>query len=65
MSELEHQSAIEGRTPVVYAREMWSWLHTLDVPFAFLLALPFLVAAAAFLGEWVRWHSRHKNGVAT
>ena len=50
---------------MTYARELWDWLHTLDAPFAFLLAMPFLVAAAALLGEWVRRHGRRKNGAAT
>ena len=35
-------------------QELHQWLLTLDRPFAFLLALPFLVAAAAFVGELVR-----------
>lgn len=29
--------------------ELWHWLSSLDVPFAFLLALPFLVALAGLL----------------
>jgi hypothetical protein len=37
---------------------LWSdlldWWHTVTPEFAFLLALPFLVAAAGFLGECLR-----------
>ena len=36
------------------ARELWDWLQIVDAPFTFLLALPFLIATAAFVGEWVR-----------
>jgi hypothetical protein len=36
------------------AVELWQWLLALEAPFAFLLALPFMVALAAFLGEGVR-----------
>ncbi|HEU5295751.1 MAG TPA: hypothetical protein VFU71_13300 [Burkholderiaceae bacterium] len=34
------------------------WWSTVTPEFAFLLALPFVVAAAAALGEWVRRHHR-------
>ncbi len=34
--------------------EIAAWLRSLDPTFAFLLALPFMVAAAGLLGEWVR-----------
>jgi len=41
--------------------EIWEWLQSLDPIFAFLVALPFLVAAVAFLGEFFRTQSR-RNG---
>jgi hypothetical protein len=31
-----------------------AWLRSLPPDFAFLLALPFIVAAAGLLGDWVR-----------
>ena len=34
--------------------ELLQWLTALDRPFAFLLALPFMVAAAALAAEFVR-----------
>ncbi len=34
--------------------EIWKWLQTIDPTFAFLLALPFLVVAAAWMGEIFR-----------
>jgi hypothetical protein len=37
-------------------RELIQWLFALDLPFAFLLALPFLVAFAGLLAECVRQH---------
>lgn len=49
---------------MIYARELWDWLHTLDASFAFLLALPFMVAAAAFLGDWVRRRCGRSSGTA-
>jgi hypothetical protein len=33
---------------------LYDWLAALDPEFAFLLALPFLVAAAAFIGDAIR-----------
>ena len=44
------------------ALELWGWLHTLEPSFAFLLALPFLVAIAAFCGEWVRQSFMKNSG---
>jgi hypothetical protein len=41
--------------------ELWEWLHSLDPIFAFLVALPFLVVAAAFLGEFFREHLRRNR----
>ena len=35
-------------------RETLLWDDALDPTFKFLLALPFIVAAAGLLGEWVR-----------
>jgi hypothetical protein len=52
-----------GQSPMMYASELWEWLFTLKAPFAFLLALPFLVAIAGLLGEGVRWISRRRNSV--
>ena len=34
--------------------ELVQWLTALDRPFAFLLALPFVVALAGLVGEFVR-----------
>jgi hypothetical protein len=34
--------------------ELWNWLRSLDSSFTFLLALPFVVAAASLLREWIR-----------
>jgi len=34
--------------------EIWEWLQSLDPAFALLLALPFLVFAAAWLSEIIR-----------
>ena len=38
------------------------WLRDLPADFAFLLALPFIVASAGLLGDWVRrrWALRKK-----
>jgi hypothetical protein len=47
---------------MMYASELWEWLFTLEAPFAFLLALPVLVAVAGLLGEGVRWISRRARG---
>jgi hypothetical protein len=33
--------------------EIGTWLSSLDAGFAFLLALPFIVAIAGFLGEYL------------
>lgn len=44
------------------ARELWDWLHAIDAQFAFLLALPLVVAIAAFLGDWVRSYPGRKKG---
>lgn len=38
------------------ASEILAWPRSLDSTFAFLPALPFVVAAAAFPGEWLRRH---------
>ena len=43
--------------------ELREWLRSLDATFAFLLALPFVVAAAAFAGEWVRGRRRVHHAV--
>jgi hypothetical protein len=37
---------------MTFADALGDWLLTLDPPFAFLLALPFFVAAAASLADW-------------
>lgn len=56
--------------------ELGTWFDSLSAEFAFLLALPFIVAAAAFAGDWVRRrrsrrdrpqarlerHGRHEDG---
>jgi hypothetical protein len=42
------------------AQELLGWLYSLDMEFAFLLALPFLVAATAFLSGWFR-NDRHQR----
>ena len=44
--------------------ELFDWLVNLDAEFAFLLALPFVVAAAGFLSEVVRSRAarRHSPG---
>jgi hypothetical protein len=34
--------------------ELWDWLVSLDPVFRFLLALPFVVVIAAFVGEYLR-----------
>ena len=44
----------EGWIGMQTAVDLWNWLLTLDASFAFLLALPFVVGAAALLAEWVR-----------
>jgi hypothetical protein len=38
--------------------ELWNWLGSLDRLFAFLLALPFLVALAGFLSLFFEKHQR-------
>jgi hypothetical protein len=53
---------VNGRSPMMYASELWEWLFTIDAPFAFLLTLPFLVAAAGLLGEAVRGLDRRRSG---
>lgn len=34
--------------------ELLEWFRSLPPDFAFLLALPFMVAATALVGDWVR-----------
>jgi hypothetical protein len=34
---------------------MIDWIASLEPPFAFLLALPFLVGLAGLIAEYVRW----------
>ena len=46
---------------MMYASELWEWLFTIEPPFGFLLALPFLVAFAGLLSEWHRWRNRRRN----
>ena len=41
--------------------ELFEWVMNLDREFAFLLALPFVVAAAGFMAESVRGHGRLEN----
>ncbi|HEV8553810.1 MAG TPA: hypothetical protein VGR65_10580 [Casimicrobiaceae bacterium] len=41
--------------------EILAWWQSLDRPFAFLVALPFLVAAAAWLGEIIRKQMRRNR----
>jgi len=41
--------------------EIWGWLQSLDRPFAFLVALPFVVVAVAWLGEFTRKQLRRKR----
>ena len=36
--------------------ELYQWLVALDRPFALLLALPFIIAVAAFAADFVRQH---------
>ena len=45
-----------GRTYMMRnrAEELVGWLNSLDPPFAFLLALPFLVGLAGLLAEHIR-----------
>ena len=38
--------------------ELWNWLGSLDRPFAFLLALPFLVALAGLISLFFEKHQR-------
>ena len=38
---------------MTYAIELYEWLRTLDTPFLFLLAIPFAVAGAALLHDWL------------
>jgi len=48
--------------------EIWGWLQSLDPIFAFLVVLPFLVVAAAFLGDFIRrqlHRNRHRQQHAT
>jgi hypothetical protein len=48
--------------------EFWEWLQSLDPIFTFLVALPFLVVAVAFLGEFFRKQlrrNRHQQQHAT
>ena len=45
-------TALAGIIERVY--ELGQWLTTLDRPFAFLLALPFIVAFAGLAGELMR-----------
>lgn len=37
----------------MHAQELWNWLIALDPGFAFLLGLPFMVAAAGLLRYWI------------
>ncbi len=50
------------------AHELTQWLMALDRPFAFLLALPFMVALVGFIAEFVRQRRlrlpHHSNGEA-
>jgi hypothetical protein len=39
----------------------WEWFTSRDPIFAFLVALPFIVAIAAFLGEFFRNKLRRNN----
>ena len=41
--------------------ELIEWVMNLDREFAFLLALPFAVAAAGFLAERMRSHDRREK----
>ena len=41
--------------------ELIEWVMNLDREFAFLLALPFAVAAAGFVAERVRGHDRREK----
>lgn len=41
-----------------YLAELAQWLGTLDRPFAFLLALPFVVAVAGLISHFVRHRAR-------
>jgi ABC-type uncharacterized transport system permease subunit len=41
--------------------EHWTWLKSLDAPFAFLLALPVAVTAAALLADFVRDQLRRRG----
>jgi hypothetical protein len=45
-------------------QEVWDWLYALDPASAFLLALPFMFALAAFLGDWIRDYCYWQNGGA-
>jgi hypothetical protein len=42
-------------------REILTWYDALDATFKFLFALPFIVAAAGLITEWVR--TRRRRGV--
>lgn len=42
-----------------WVSELWQWLGSLDAPFAFLLALPFLVAVAGLISLF--FDRRHPN----
>jgi len=46
---------------VINMDEILGWLQSLDRPFAFLVALPFLVVAAAWLGEFIRKQMRRNR----
>jgi hypothetical protein len=44
------------------AQELWNWLIALEPGFAFLLGLPFMVAAAGLLRyAFDRWHLRRSG----
>ncbi|MDP1692486.1 MAG: hypothetical protein Q8L49_11155 [Burkholderiaceae bacterium] len=43
------------------AQELWNWLLALEPDFAFLLSLPFLVAAAGLLRYWFDHRRLHRR----
>ena len=50
---------------VLRADELWRWLHALEPTFAFLLALPFMVAAAGFARDaFDRYLARRKTAAS-
>jgi hypothetical protein len=52
---------IAGKREGLYLDEIREWLQSIDRPFAFLVALPFLVVAAAGLGEIIRKQTRRNR----